>query len=121
MGEEVMEFIQALVILILAIGFNGGISGGLNGEILPPGATLIPSGQYKSAEEVFSGEDQYKAYSEDEDGTLIMNPMYRNAWGPSDDPINQVDPVENYFDNETQPENGGRWYWDEARQSWLQY
>lgn len=46
MGEEVMEFIQALVILILAIGFNGGISGGLNGEILPPGATLIPSGQY---------------------------------------------------------------------------
>ena len=71
-----MEFIQALVMLILAIGFNGGISGGLNGglngEILPPGATLIPPGQYKSAEEVFSGEDQYKAYSEDEDGTLIM-------------------------------------------------
>ena len=74
-----MEFLQGLIMLILAIGFNGGV----NGEILPPGATLIPPGQYKTAEEVFSGEDQYKAYSEAEDGTLIMNPMYQNAWGPA--------------------------------------
>lgn len=28
-----MEFLQGLIMLILAIGFNGGV----NGEILPPG------------------------------------------------------------------------------------
>ena len=86
-----MEFLQGLIMLILAIGFNGGV----NGEILPPGATLIPPGQYKTAEEVFSGEDQYKAYSEAEDGTIIMNPMYQNAWGPAYNQTNQADPEEN--------------------------
>lgn len=113
-----MEFLQGLIMLILAIGFNGGV----NGEILPPGATLIPPGQYKTAEEVFSGEDQYKAYSEAEDGTLIMNPMYQNAWGPAYDQADH-DPEENYFDNDNGPsqQQGGQWYWDEARGTWDQY
>lgn len=114
-----MEFLQGLIMLILAIGFNGGV----NGEILPPGATLIPPGQYKTAEEVFSGDDQYKAYSEAEDGTLIMNPMYQNAWGPAYNQANQADPEENYFDNDNGPsqQQGGQWYWDEARGTWDQY
>ena len=115
-----MEFLQGLIMLILAIGLNGGVSG----EVLPPGATLIPPGQYKPAEEVFSGEDQYKAYSEAEDGTLIMNPTYRNAWGPAYDKTNQADPEENYFDNDNGPSQnntGGQWYWDEARGTWAQY
>lgn len=115
-----MEFLQGLIMLILAIGFNGGV----NGEILPPGATLFPPGQYKTAEEVFSGEDQYKAYSEAEDGTLIMNPMYQNAWGPAYNQTNQADPEENYFDNDNGPSQnntGGQWYWDEARGTWAQY
>lgn len=104
-----MEFIQALVMLILAIGFNGGQ--------FPTDASKVYDEEVIKA--LFSGDNEYSGFIESEEG-IIFNPIYQNASGPANTPTNQPQAQEliqddNYFDDDEGPSQqaGGYWYYAE--------
>ncbi len=89
-----MDFIQALIMFILAITFTEG---------------TVPTNQATSnstdtLQSLFSGENALRGFIETDEG-IIFNPIYRNAAGPADNPTNRPsspssESVFDYFDSD---------------------
>lgn len=73
-----MDFIQALIMFILAITFTEGTAP----------TNQATSNSTDTLQSLFSGENALRGFIETDEG-IIFNPIYRNAAGPADNPTNR--------------------------------